>query len=104
MTIKEITKKFIDNPNRMRPGVTSLAKRFKCTKETIYEARKEARAIIKGGKEDLSEGSKKIPEIRDGFIILQKGETPEDYMDYDPSGPRTFLQKLCSLLLLGKWK
>jgi len=79
MTIEEITKKFIDNPNRMRPGATSLAKRFKCTKETIYEARKEARKIIRGG-------TKKV-ELK----------ITEDKV-------RTFWQKLGSLLSLGDWK
>lgn len=46
MTIEHVIEKFLENPSRMEMGAGKLSKRYRCTRDDIYEARKSTRKIL----------------------------------------------------------
>lgn len=50
MNIEEVVNKFIERPERMSMGAGKLSKRYKCSKEDIFQARNIARNHLSKGK------------------------------------------------------
>jgi len=102
MTVDEIVAKFVANPSRMRPGATSLAKRFRCEKNDIYEARKKARAIIKGEVKEEKQDEETISEKE--IIDNDESYCVEVTLNGKVVEQRTFWKKLTSLITFNGWK
>jgi hypothetical protein len=70
MTEKEVVKKFVEKPTRMKPGVTYLSNKYNCRPEVIYRARRIARLEIW----DIKNGYKKRTNLQKlGNWLIFKG-------------------------------
>lgn len=58
MTVEQVVEKFLENPSRMEMGAGKLAKRYKCDREDVYEARRRAKESLSWGKV-----SNKLPKV-----------------------------------------